>query len=64
MIGPNSTPRSALKPQLPDSSIEAFESALIKARDAWQSKGGRSPGLGPTGTYSVRARGIVRTHRT
>jgi hypothetical protein len=58
------TPRSALKPQLPDSSIEEFEAALIKARDAWQSKGARSPRLGPTGTYSVRAHGIVRTHRT
>ena len=31
-------PRSALKPQLPDSSIEEFEAALIKARDACNQK--------------------------
>ena len=31
------------EPQPRDPSVDEFEAALIKARDAWQSKGTRSP---------------------
>ena len=50
-----SVPRKAPVEQLPDTPLENFEAALIKARDAWQSKGATTPRLGQTGTYSVRA---------
>jgi len=36
-----STLRTAPNPQLPDSSVEEFEAALIKVRDVWQSKGAK-----------------------
>jgi hypothetical protein len=40
------------EPQPRDPSVDEFEAALIKARDAWQSKGTRPRSTRPT-SYSV-----------
>ena len=42
-------------PQPRDPSVDEFEAALTKARDAWQSKGTRAPRSTRPTSYSVRA---------
>jgi hypothetical protein len=55
-VRPDSVSPAQPDPQLRDISIDEFEAALTKARDAWQ---GRGPRSSPTATYSSR---VVR-HR-
>jgi hypothetical protein len=48
---PDSVSLTQPNPQLRDSSVDEFEAALIKARDAWR---GRGPRSSRTATYSDR----------